>query len=187
MDEAIAFLREACTAEEYVWVSEVFLEVTQRTGSEEFVQAARALLTKYPEESRQYHIADSVAEAEAVLEDMAANPGWYAFLDAFHALVQARSGLSPKGEAAILACNEEMADLICTSLEYAIAYLREGCPGEEYMWVSEVFPEVARRTHSEAFVQVIRSLARRYPRETRRYDILPDIEAAEQALHGPPE
>ena len=142
-----------------MWLSGVFLEVTQRTRSEDFVQAARALLTKYPEESRQYRIADRVEEAEAVLEDLAANPGWYAFLDELQALIGERSGLSPKDESAIQACNEEMADLLSDNLEYAIEYLREVCPGEEYVWVSEVFPEVARRTQSEEFVPWTRQTA----------------------------
>ena len=185
IDEAVSFLLQDCTAEEFSWLSEIFEDVAWRSRSQVFVQAIRALLAKYPETSNQYYIEHNVSEAERILQDIADNPGWYAFLDQFCALIGERSGLSPLDEPAILACNEEMADLICANLEYAIEYLREGCSAEEYVWVSEVFPAVARRTQSEAFVQAIRTLPRRYPKETRRYDILPDIEAAEQALHGP--
>lgn len=185
IDEAIAFLREDCTAEEFIWLSEIFDDVTWRSRSRAFVQAIRALLCKYPEESQTYHLEDAVSQAEGILQDMAENPGWYQFLDELQALVHERSALSPKDESAIQRCNGAMADLLCANLEYAIEYLQEGCSAEEYVWVSEVFPEVAQRTHSEAFVQAIRTLPRRYPKETRRHDILLDIKAAEQALHVP--
>ena len=181
MDEAVAFLREDCTAEEFFWLSEIFDDVTLRSRSPAFVQATRALLNKYPEESQTYRLEDAVSQAEGILQDMTENPGWYRFQDDLHGLVAERSGISPKDEAAILRCNRKMADLLCDHIEDA-AYLHHGCTGEEYVWVSEVFPEVARRTQSEAFVQAIRTLPRKYPRETRRYDILQDIEAAEHAL-----
>ena len=67
IDEAVDFVLNDCTGEEYIWLSEIFLEITESSRSHEFVRAIRSLLTKYPEESKKAYIEDFVEEAEGVL------------------------------------------------------------------------------------------------------------------------
>lgn len=68
IDEAVDFLLNDCTGEEYIWLSEIFLEITEGSRSHAFVNAIRSLLDKYPAESRKANVADFVEEAEGVLE-----------------------------------------------------------------------------------------------------------------------
>jgi hypothetical protein len=64
----IEFLRNDCTADEYIWISEVLEEVVEIIPNKEFVQVYKSLRIKFPEEYATYNIAGCVEEAEKILE-----------------------------------------------------------------------------------------------------------------------
>ena len=69
LQETIDFLDNDCTAEQLSWMAEVFEEISAKLQSWDFVDALRRVAEKYPEYSKKYHLSDTIAIAEAQLED----------------------------------------------------------------------------------------------------------------------
>lgn len=69
LQETIDFLDNDCTAEQLVWLSEVFEEISVKLQSWDFIDALNRCADKYPEYSKKYHLSDTIAIAEAQLED----------------------------------------------------------------------------------------------------------------------
>ena len=61
----ISFLDNDCTEEQFVWLSEIFDEIAERSNSSEFITALRRVAKRFPEAVRKYNIEyfiDSAAE-----------------------------------------------------------------------------------------------------------------------------
>ena len=56
IEETIAFLDNDCTEEQFIWLSEVFDEIAQRTGSKSFIDALVRVSKKYPKATEKYNI-----------------------------------------------------------------------------------------------------------------------------------
>ena len=54
--DTIAFLEEECTGQEFVWISEVFDEVVEKTQSREFIDCLYRVAEKFPGECEKYNI-----------------------------------------------------------------------------------------------------------------------------------
>lgn len=63
----IVFLKTQCTAAEYSWISEIIEELAAMTQNKELVEVYKSLLSKFPEESEMYNIADSIRFAEGAI------------------------------------------------------------------------------------------------------------------------
>ena len=63
------FLLSDCTADEFIWTSEVFEEVAERTKSRSFIATLYRVAEKYPEESKEYYVRDVITYAEGFLDD----------------------------------------------------------------------------------------------------------------------
>jgi len=61
---AITYLQTECTAEEFVYLSEVIIDIAERTHSAKFIESYKSLADKYPEESASYYIPDMIKDAE---------------------------------------------------------------------------------------------------------------------------
>lgn len=66
ISETIAFF-ESCSAEEFVMLSEVFDDVSERVQSREFIECLYRIAVKFPEETEKYHIILCIRFAEEVL------------------------------------------------------------------------------------------------------------------------
>jgi hypothetical protein len=69
IQETISFLENKCSSDEFVWLSEVFDDVAEKTQSREFVNTLYKVAKKYPEETKKYHILKCIAYAEGALEE----------------------------------------------------------------------------------------------------------------------
>ena len=65
----IDYLQNQCTADEFVWISEIIDDLAEKTRSRELVECYKNLMNKYPEETKEYHIGFCVECAEDFLED----------------------------------------------------------------------------------------------------------------------
>ena len=54
VEETIDFIKSRCTANEFIWLSEVFEEVAEKTQSIEFVNCLYDVAKKYPSETKEY-------------------------------------------------------------------------------------------------------------------------------------
>ena len=68
-DEFIEYMKSEMTAEEYVYLSEISDEISQKKPSHKFVEAYKFLAKKYPAETEDYHIQSFIEVAEAWAEE----------------------------------------------------------------------------------------------------------------------
>ena len=69
IESTIAFLKNDCTANEFVWISEIIDDLAEKIQSRELVDCYKALMSKFPEECKTYNIAGSIECAEAELTE----------------------------------------------------------------------------------------------------------------------
>lgn len=67
--ETVQFLDNDCTAEQLVWLSEVFEEISAKLQSWDFIDALRRCADKYPEECKVYSIRNCIEYAIGQLND----------------------------------------------------------------------------------------------------------------------
>ena len=68
MDSTVAFLRNECSEDQLIWISEIADEITAHTKSSEFIESLRDLCKKYPEVSEKYNVPYFVESAAEYLE-----------------------------------------------------------------------------------------------------------------------
>ena len=65
----VEYLKNECTADEFVWISEIIDDLAEKTRSRELVECYKSLMGKFPEESKRYHVDFCIECAEDFLED----------------------------------------------------------------------------------------------------------------------
>lgn len=63
----IEFLKKECTADEYIWISEIIDDLATKTQSRELIDVYKNLMSKFPEECSKFNISGSLEYAEAAL------------------------------------------------------------------------------------------------------------------------
>ena len=63
----IEYLQNQCTADEFVWISEIIDDLAEKTRSRELIECYKKLMDKYPKETKEYYIGFCVECAEAAL------------------------------------------------------------------------------------------------------------------------
>jgi hypothetical protein len=69
INETIKYLKNECTSEEFVWLSEIFREIVEICPSQEFIDELYKLAEKYPEETEKYNVISFINEAAGYLEE----------------------------------------------------------------------------------------------------------------------
>ena len=67
LQETVQFLDNDCTAEQLIWLSEVFEEISAKLQSWEFIDALKRAADRFPEECKRYRICDFISFAEGEL------------------------------------------------------------------------------------------------------------------------
>ena len=65
----IEYLKNECTADEFVWISEIIDDLAEKTRNRELIECYKSLMGKFPEESKRYHVDFCIECAEDFLED----------------------------------------------------------------------------------------------------------------------
>ena len=73
-----------------------------------------------------------------------------------------------------------MVDLLTEDINATVSFLDKECSEEQFVWMSEIFDEIAERTKSKAFIEALRRAARRYQKATEDYNIEYFIDSAEE-------
>lgn len=69
LSSTLQFLKEECTAEEFMWISEITDELAETTHGKEIIDCYKTLIDKYPIESKKYNILNRLKFAEAALKE----------------------------------------------------------------------------------------------------------------------
>lgn len=65
----IEYLKNDCTADEFVWISEIIDDLAEKTRNRELMECYKSLMGKFPEESKRYHVDFCIECAEDFLQD----------------------------------------------------------------------------------------------------------------------
>ena len=65
----IEYLQNECTADEFVWISEIIDDLAEKTRSRALIECYKCLMAKFPEEAKRYYVAFCIECAEDFLED----------------------------------------------------------------------------------------------------------------------
>lgn len=77
---------------------------------------------------------------------------------------------------------KDMINLMTNNIEDTINYLKTDCSAEEFSWLSEIFREIVEICPSREFIDELYNLAKKYPEETKKYNVMSFIKEAEQFL-----
>ena len=69
LHETVRFLDHDCTAEQLIWLSDVFEEISAKLQSWEFIDASKRAADRFPEECKTYNIRECISFAEGQLDD----------------------------------------------------------------------------------------------------------------------
>ncbi len=65
----VKFLNTECTAEQFVWISEIFDEIVEETQCREFIDVLYEVAKKYPKETEEYNIMYFIETSKDFLKD----------------------------------------------------------------------------------------------------------------------
>lgn len=63
---AIYFLKNECTADEYIWISEIIDDIAAKSKNLQLVETYAALADKYPQETKEYNIQSFINSAISI-------------------------------------------------------------------------------------------------------------------------
>ena len=79
-------------------------------------------------------------------------------------------------------CWNEETEILSGNIDETISFIENECTGEEFILLSEVFEDVAERTHSRRLIAALRKTAEKYPEETKEYNVLSFINSSERLV-----
>lgn len=68
VQEAIDFLNNECTADEFIWISELIDDIAAESKNVRLIQTYASLADKYPKETKDYNIQSFINSAMAIAE-----------------------------------------------------------------------------------------------------------------------
>lgn len=96
----------------------------------------------------------------------------------FHEIIKKRASIEEEWYTEIEKCWEEMVNIFSTNISNTILFL-DVCTADEFSWLSEIFEDIAKKTHSKDFIAALRKTSDKYPEETQQYNIIDFIDSAE--------
>ena len=73
-------------------------------------------------------------------------------------------------------------ELFSEDINATIEFLENQCTGEQFIWLSEIFEEIAEKTQSKEFINCLYETAQKFPDETKKYNIISFIDDAADTI-----
>ena len=70
IEDSIQYILNDCTASEFSWLSEIFVEIIIKTLSQNFINSLRITAEKFPEETKEYNILYFIDLAQKKLDQL---------------------------------------------------------------------------------------------------------------------
>ena len=77
---------------------------------------------------------------------------------------------------------KDIVKLLSEDIAATIEFLDNECTESQFIWLSEVFDEIAEQTKSKEIIDALRRTSQKYPEVTRDYNIEFFIDSAEEFL-----
>lgn len=97
-------------------------------------------------------------------------------------IIQKRSEIHSEWYTEIEKTWDEMIALFSKDIEKTILFIKTECTGDEFVWLSEIFEEIAEQTQSKCFINCLYETAKKFPKETEQYNIISFIDDAADVL-----
>jgi len=97
-------------------------------------------------------------------------------------VIKKRTALDPEYDYGIEQCCLKEIEILTRDICDAIAFLENECTGQEFVWISEVFDEVVEKTQSREFIDCLYRMAKKFPGECEKYNILYFIDTSKDFL-----
>lgn len=76
----------------------------------------------------------------------------------------------------------DIIELISSNVNDTVHFLDNDCTGKQFIYLSEIFDEIAEKTQSRSLIAALRRCAEKYPQETKEYNIIYFIDSAEDYI-----
>lgn len=100
----------------------------------------------------------------------------------FKEIIQKRAKINSEWYTEIEKIWGEMISLFSNDIEKTILFIKTDCTADEFVWLSEIFEEIAEKTKSKEFIDCLYETARKFPDETKQYNIISFIDDAAELL-----
>ncbi len=77
---------------------------------------------------------------------------------------------------------KEMIDLLAEDINATVSFLNNECSESQFIWMSEIFDEIAEKTKSKDFIKALRQVAKKYPEAVEKYNLEYFIDSAEEYI-----
>lgn len=102
--------------------------------------------------------------------------------DAYLKLLKERLALHPNDDIGIEENWTEQANLLSSDIGNTISFILNDITDDQFIWMSEVFEDVAERSQSHEFVEAIKTRALRIESKEAREDALTEVEYANNRI-----
>lgn len=75
-------------------------------------------------------------------------------------------------------CMKDSIALFSRNIPEAISFLNNDCTEDEYSWISEIIEDIAAESKNVELIHAYASLANKYPKETKKYNVKSFIDSA---------
>lgn len=107
-------------------------------------------------------------------------------IDEFKTIIAERERLSKETqdewEYGIDKCRDKLISLLTSDIFATNEFLKTECTAAQFSWMSEIFDEIVEKTKSREFIAALRKVAKKFPEECEKYNIIYFIDEAEELL-----
>ncbi len=77
---------------------------------------------------------------------------------------------------------KEMIDLLAKDVDATVSFLDNECSETQFIWMSEIFDEIAEQTRSKDFIEALHRVAKKYPEAVEKYNLEYFIDSAKEYI-----
>lgn len=100
------------------------------------------------------------------------------FTDDIRCALIKRKSIDDEWDYGVQLCWQEEIKIMSQDMDKTIDFLDNECTAEEFSLLSEVFEDIAEQTQSQPFVDCLYRVAKKYPEETQKYNVMSFIDTA---------
>lgn len=97
-------------------------------------------------------------------------------------ILQKREQIHSEDYIRIEKCWEKEIEILCRDMSQTMEFIYNRCTGEEFVWLSEVFDEVAKESQSKEFISCLYETAGKYLEITKEYNLVEFIDSAKEFI-----
>lgn len=119
---------------------------------------------------------------QKMLEKIKKDERTVSFNEIFKKYIELRENIFDENDFQYNLYKDAFTNYLSSKIDSAISYIKDSCTASEFSWLSEIFDDVAEKTHSLDFINALEAIAKKYPEETAEYNLLENIASAKALI-----